>query len=153
MNKKEILALGVFLVSLFLIGMIFFLGVNDSVNIKIENGKNIATKVPANFSVLITVFLMFLTVIGTLSVSYYVSDLSRSLNLSRKQKLTAEMLEGDEKKMYFFVLERGECLQKDLVYELGFTKAKVTRVLDKLEQKKVLLRVSYGKTNKIIEKE
>jgi len=153
MNKKEYLSLGVFLVSLFLIGFVFFLGINTDVNIQIDKEKNISTKVPANFSILTTVFLMILTILATLSVSYYASDLSRNLNLNRKQKLTVNMLEGDEKRMYLFVLEKEECLQKDLVYELGFTKAKVTRVLDKLEQKKILVRISYGKTNKIIAKE
>ena len=47
------------------------------------------------------------------------------------------------------ILEKGECLQKDLIYELGFAKAKVTRVLDRLEQKKIIVRISYGKTNKV----
>lgn len=153
MNKKEGLALGIFLVSLFLIGFVVFLGVNTDVNIQFENEKIISSKVPANFSLFVTFFLMFLTVVATLSISYYVSDISKSINLSKKQKFTAQLLEGDDKKLYYFVLERGECLQKDLVYELGFTKAKVSRVLDRLEKKNILTRISYGKTNKIIVKE
>jgi len=41
------------------------------------------------------------------------------------------------------------CLQKDLVYELGISKASVTRILDKLSDKNIVERVSYGKTNKV----
>ena len=150
MNKKELLSLGVFLVSIFLIGVVFFIGIDTDVKIQIDNGKTISSKVPANFSIFTTIMLMFLSIISTLSIFYYLSDLSQNLKLSRKQKLTTQMLSGDEKKMYLFVLEKGECLQKDLVYELGFGKAKVTRILDKLEYKKILIRISYGKTNKVL---
>lgn len=153
MNKKETLALGIFLVAVFLVGFIFFLGVNTDISIQLENGKTITATTPSNFSIGATVLLMLLSIVATSAFYYFFSDISKQMSLSRKQKLTADLLSGDEKKLYFFVLEKGECLQKDLIYELKFSKAKATRILDKLEQKKVIVRISYGKTNKIVAKE
>jgi len=150
MNKKEFLSLGIFLVILFLIGMIFFVGINTDIQIQIQEGKVINSKIPASFNLSTTIFLMFLSIIGTWSFIYFISDLSKNVSSNLKQKTILKVLSGDEKKMYHFILEKGECLQKDLIYELGFGKAKVTRVLDKLDQKGAVKRISYGKTNKII---
>ena len=61
MNKKEAIALGLFLVSFFIITIVLFSGINKEVSIKLENDKIIKTAIPANFPVGITVFLMFLS--------------------------------------------------------------------------------------------
>lgn len=153
MNKKEALSLGIFLVGIFLIGFLFFSSLNTQVTIQLDSGKTITSKIPATFSLINTVFLMLLTAISTFSFVYYITDLSKKITLNKKQRLTTQMLEGDEKALYLFVLEKGECLQKDLIYELGFPKAKVTRILDRLEKKNILTRISYGKTNKVVAKE
>lgn len=61
------------------------------------------------------------------------------------------LLEGDERRLYQQILDSGgEILQKDLVLESDFNKAKVTRLLDKLEQKRLISRVRHGMTNRII---
>jgi uncharacterized membrane protein len=153
MNKKEILAVGGFFVSVLFIGYIFMSGVSSEISITLDSGKIVKSQIPATFTMTNTIGLMLFSIIGTFCLSYFMSDVSKLVNLSRKQKLTVDLLSGDEKKMYLFVLEKNECLQKDLIYELGFSKPKVTRVLDKLEQKKILVRLSYGKTNKIVVKD
>lgn len=153
MNKKEILAIGGFFVSVLFIGYIFISGISSEISITLESGKIVKSQIPATFTLINTLGLMFFSILGTFCLNYFMSDVSKLINLSRKQKLTVDLLSGDEKKMYLFVLEKVECLQKDLIYELGFSKAKVTRVLDKLERKKILVRVSYGKTNKIVVKD
>jgi predicted transcriptional regulator len=150
MNKKETISLGLFLVSILLIGFILFSGINKEVTIKMESGKTFQSEIPANFSVPITLFLMILTGIASLSFYYYISDFSKKATLTNKQRLSVDMLEGDIKKIYLHILEKDECLQKDLVYELGLPKTKVTRILDKLEEKKLIRRVSYGNTNKVV---
>lgn len=150
MNKKELFSLGLFLVSFFLMGFIIFSGLNTDVKIKLENNKVISSKVPANYGLTTTVFLMVLSAIAGASLIYYVTDMSKKLSLSRKQQMSIRMLEGDLKIMYTFILEREFCLQKDLIYELKLPKAKVTRLLDKLTQMGLVKRISYGKTNKIV---
>ena len=150
MNKKESIALGLFLVSFFLVGFVLFSGVNKDITIKLENGKTINSVVPINFSLPVTIFLMVLAGIASTSFFYYITDLSKKISLTKQQRLNVNLLEGDVKKLYLFVLEKGECLQKDLVYELGLPKAKVTRILHNLDEKGLLKRISYGKTNKIV---
>lgn len=150
MNKREIISLGLFLVTILLIGFILFSGINKEVIIKMENGKFFHSEIPANFSVPITIFLMILTGIASLSFYYYISDFSKKATLTNKQRLTINMLEGDIKKVYLHILEKEQCIQKDLVYELELPKTKVTRILDKLEEKKLIKRISYGNTNKVV---
>ncbi len=66
------------------------------------------------------------------------------------QKLAIKLLSGDERKMFRRIVEGGgEVLQKDLVAEGKFSKAKVTRLLDKLERKDLIVRSRYGSTNKV----
>jgi uncharacterized membrane protein len=50
------------------------------------------------------------------------------------------LLDGDKREM----------LQSDLHAHTGFSKAKITRILDYLELKGLIVRKSYGMTNKII---
>ena len=151
MNKKEMLALGVFLVCVFLVGFILFSGLNTDVKIVVlESGRSIKADIPPNFSLVTTVVLMVLSFLCSGAFFYFVTDLSKKVSLSRKQRLSVDMLEGDEKKLYIFILEKPGCLQKDLVYELKMPKVKVTRILDKLTSKRLVKRVSYGKTNKIV---
>jgi len=150
MNKKEVLSLGIFLASILLIGFILFSGINKEVTINLEGGKTIKSTIPANFSVPTTLFLMILSSAATLSFYYYVSDFSKKATLTKKQRLSVNMLEGDMKKIYLYILEKEECVQKDLVYDLNLSKAKVTRLLDKLQSKDLIKRISYGNSNKVV---
>lgn len=60
-------------------------------------------------------------------------------------------LEGDEHAVYKLILEEeGAVLQKALPAKAGFSKAKVSRVLDRLEQKGLVERKSYGVTNNVV---
>ena len=60
-------------------------------------------------------------------------------------------LEPDEKRVYDIITqEDGMIFQSDLVEKTGFPKARVTRVLDKLEAKKVLVRHRRGMTNAVV---
>lgn len=66
------------------------------------------------------------------------------------QKLAIRLLSGDERKMFRRIVdEGGEVLQKDLVAVGIFSKAKVTRLLDKLEGKGLVVRERYGATNRV----
>ena len=61
------------------------------------------------------------------------------------------LLEGDKRKVFNEIIEaNGEILQSDLHVQTGFSKAKITRILDYLELKGLIIRKSYGMTNKIV---
>ncbi|MCW3997040.1 MAG: hypothetical protein NWF10_00535 [Candidatus Bathyarchaeota archaeon] len=61
------------------------------------------------------------------------------------------LLDGDKRKIFNEIVEaKGEILQSDLHVVTGFSKAKITRTLDYLEIKGLVMRKSYGMTNKIV---
>ena len=65
-------------------------------------------------------------------------------------KFALRLLNGDEKRVFGEIMESVEILQKDLTIQMNFPKAKITRILDSLEKKGLVIRKRYGMTNKII---
>ncbi|MBI2140199.1 hypothetical protein HYU14_04690 [Candidatus Woesearchaeota archaeon] len=60
-------------------------------------------------------------------------------------------LDDEEKKVYHLIREKkGSVYQSELVKETGFSKVKVTRVLDKLAAKQVIDRQRRGMTNIVV---
>jgi uncharacterized membrane protein len=101
-------------------------------------------------------------VILTMSSFYllFVSSIeTRKLSPTAEKKDTSELeiafalrlLDGDKRKLFNEIVEAGgEILQSELYTQTGFSKAKITRILDYLEVKGLIIRKSYGMTNKII---
>jgi DNA-binding MarR family transcriptional regulator len=66
-------------------------------------------------------------------------------------KFALRLLDGDKRKVFGEVVEAGgEILQSELPIRTGFSKAKITRILDYLERKGLIIRKSHGMTNKVI---
>jgi hypothetical protein len=149
MEKKEIVHIIILAVALFSIAYIFFANAITDVYVTVEDGEPVAIKVTEMYSDTQVVFLMILTAIATYSFIYLYRDLSKLEDKSKKQKLAGKILEGDELKLYNTILKKKEIFQKDLVYESGYPKAKVTRLLEKLDRKDLVDRKPYGNTNKI----
>ena len=64
--------------------------------------------------------------------------------------LVLRLLTGDERTMFKAIMDTGgEALQKDLIQRTKMSNAKVSRVLEKLEQKGVVSKERHGSTNKI----
>lgn len=64
--------------------------------------------------------------------------------------LTLRLLNGDERSMFRAIMDSGgEALQKDLIPRTKMSDAKVSRVLDRLEEKGVVSKERYGMTNKV----
>ena len=60
------------------------------------------------------------------------------------------LLDEDERRMYLELRDHGgQMFQRDLVALRMFSKAKVTRVLDKLEAKGLVVREAHGMTNRV----
>jgi len=69
---------------------------------------------------------------------------------NERSGLVLRLLEGDERVMYRTILEEGgEVLQKDLMEKTKMSNAKVTRVLDRLEDKELIVRERHGMTNRV----
>lgn len=149
MNKKEIFALTIFVLSLFLVFTIIFSQVQTEIIIEIDEEERIVQQIPSNYSLLSVILIIFLSVISSLSGVYFLSDISKSYALNSRQKVQLQLLEKEEKEIYLFIIQEETVLQKDIVLELNISKVKVTRILDKLERKNLIQRLSYGNTNKI----
>ena len=66
-------------------------------------------------------------------------------------KFALRLLDGDKRKVFSEIVESGgEILQSALHAQTSFSKPKITRILDYLELKGLVVRKSYGMTNKVI---
>ena len=65
------------------------------------------------------------------------------------EKVVLEVLDPDEKKIYEIIQKEGKIKQNKLVELTGFSKAKVSRVVKKLKEKKLVNLERMGKTNLI----
>ena len=66
-------------------------------------------------------------------------------------KVNLDTLDQEEKKIYHILKDnQGSMYQSDLIKETGFSKVQMTRVLDKLEGKKICDRKRRGMTNIVI---
>ncbi len=60
------------------------------------------------------------------------------------------LLDGDERRLMRVILEsRGDVLQRDLVAATAFSDAKVSRLLDRLEERGLVVRERQGMTNRV----
>jgi uncharacterized membrane protein len=70
--------------------------------------------------------------------------------VAEESYLVLRLLSGDERTMFKAIMDSGgEALQKDLIQRTKMSNAKVSRVLEKLEQKGVVSKERYGSTNKV----
>ncbi len=64
--------------------------------------------------------------------------------------LALRLLSGDERAMFRVIMDSGgEALQKDLIVKTKMSDAKVSRVIDRLEEKGVVTKMRFGMTNKV----
>jgi uncharacterized membrane protein len=71
----------------------------------------------------------------------------------KKRKIAAAELDSDEARVVAFINEgNGSVYQSDILKKTGFSKVKVSRLLDRLEQKGLLERKRRGMTNLVVAK-
>lgn len=64
--------------------------------------------------------------------------------------LVLRLLSGDERIMYKALMDsNGEALQKDLIQRTKMSNAKVSRLLDKLVEKDIIVKERFGATNRV----
>jgi len=67
-----------------------------------------------------------------------------------REYLVLRLLTGDERAMFKAIMDSGgEALQKELILRTKMSNAKVSRLLDHLQQKGVITKERYGATNKV----
>jgi len=95
-----------------------------------------------------TFYLLFANSISNNNISIITENpISSEIDIA----FAIRLLDGDKRKIFNEIVEaKGELLQSDLHVVTGFSKAKITRILDYLEIKGLVMRKSYGMTNKIV---
>ena len=72
-----------------------------------------------------------------------------TLKETKKPKVNLSKLDKEEKQIYNIIKNHESIYQSDLTKETDFSKVKITRILDKLESKKIIERRRRGMTNVI----
>jgi len=68
----------------------------------------------------------------------------------KEQKIAKLVLNEEEQKIFDLIIERGGViLQDEIVKELDYSKAKVSKIVRKLEEKGIIRKEPYKKTNKL----
>ncbi len=74
----------------------------------------------------------------------------RKDDVMAREYLVLRLLTGDERSMFKTIMDSGgEALQKELIVRTRMSDAKVSRLLDRLEEKGVITKERHGATNKI----
>jgi hypothetical protein len=149
-RRRQIVYMIFLFISLFSISFIFFSNSITQIDVSVENGSPEYIEIPAMFSITQVIFLIILTSVSTACFILLYVDFKKTDKTKKKQRIVSNVLDGDEKILYDIIKGKNEILQKDLVYESGFSKAKVTRILIKLDNKKLIVRKPWGNTNKIL---
>ncbi|MGC8547144.1 MAG: helix-turn-helix transcriptional regulator [Thermoplasmata archaeon] len=86
-----------------------------------------------------------------LSKAKDIKDVSQSNDLYNPDQEILKYLDEGEKRVYLLLIESGgSLLQKDLVGLDDFSRATISRIIDKLEKKGIIEKIRHGSTNKII---
>jgi len=141
MNEKVILV-GIILLS-FVVGIqivSWSSALGENMTIGILKGITIAA-----FSIGIGVLIAYMFLSKQVFIAKDIND--KDVKMA-KWKSTLSALGNDEYKIYNEILDAGGSIfQTDLITRAGFSNAKVTRVLDRLEERNLLERKRYGMTN------
>ena len=91
---------------------------------------------------------LFLGIIGVIIFIKNRSVQKIALEKSKRIKNILKTIKGEEKKIYGLIESSdGVILQSDLIQETGYSKVKVSRILDKLEGKGIVERKRRGMSN------
>lgn len=70
-----------------------------------------------------------------------------------KKKINTSNLKPEEKQVLSLIQENKAIFQADLIEKTGFGKAKMTRIIDRLEGKEIVERKRRGMTNIVVLRE
>ncbi len=96
----------------------------------------------------------FIILIGLYLILFADNDLNKPLNKKsphkRKKGIYNNLNENEKLVLDKLFKSNGIIFQSSLVQKTGFTKVKITRVLDNLEKQDIIERRRHGMTNKVI---
>ena len=138
------------------------------VQLILEDGKAVPVEGASYFSLYEVLFFIITAWLGGMSFLYMImfskempgskkeeipefkKDLAGIPESNSKAMLAANLLEGDEKLLFQNILDNEKILQRDLILKTGFSEPKVSRLLDRLERRGLIMRQRDGMGNRIL---
>ncbi len=125
----------------------------------LEGGKAVPVEGASYFSWNEVLFFIIAAWLGGMSFIYIILSSIEKENKDKKEEIskvtgnvglfTADLLAGDEKVMFQNVIDKDGLLQRELILITGFSEPKVSRLLDKLEGRNLIMRQREGMGNRI----
>jgi len=130
------------------------------VQLILEDGRAVPIEEASYFSLNEVLFFIITAWLGGMSFLYIIQSpkekgtaeiVSEEIPESKNAALlAANLLEGDEKILFKEILDNDEILQRDLVLKTGFSEPKVSRLLDRLERRGLIIRRRDGMGNRVL---
>jgi uncharacterized membrane protein len=132
------------------------------VQLIMEDGKAVPVEGVSYFSLIEVLFFIITSWLGGMSFLYIILSSREKRTPDIKMEtveipeiksaalVAIDMLEGDEKILFQNVIDNDGILQRDLVVKTGFSEPKVSRLLDKLERRGLIMRQRDGMGNRIL---
>ncbi len=132
------------------------------VQLILEDGRAIPIEGASYFSLNEVLFFIIAAWLGGMSFLYIIlsskeketpevkGDVAAIIEDKNTALLAANLLDGDEKILFREILDTKEILQRELILKTGFSEPKVSRLLDKLERRGLILRQRDGMGNRIL---
>ncbi len=129
------------------------------VQLVLENGQAVPVEGALYFSLNEVLFLIVTAWFGGMSFLYIfllpngsAPALKENATAGNKSTavLAANLLDGDEKILLQKIIDNNEVQQRELIIKTGFSEPKVSRLLDKLERKGLIIRQRNGMGNRVL---
>ncbi len=124
----------------------------------LEGGKAVPVEGASYFSWTEVLFFIIAAWLGGMSFIYIILSSIEKESQNKKKEVSkkdgtvvpiANHLAGDEKIMFQNVINNDGLLQRELIVKTGFSEPKVSRLLDKLEGRDLIIRQREGMANRI----
>ncbi len=130
------------------------------VQLILENGQAVPIEGVSYFSLNEVLFLIITAWFGGMSFIYIFLFSKESEAPAVKENtaadnksaavLAANLLDGDEKILLQKIIDNNEIPQRELILKTGFSEPKVSRLLDKLERRGLIIRQRNGMGNRVL---
>lgn len=132
------------------------------VQLVLEDGRVVPVEGVSYFSLSDVLFFVITAWLGGMSFLYIIlyskeketQDVKKEVAEIQENKsialLAADLLEGDEKILFQKIIENDGIMQRELVIRTGFSEPKVSRLLDRIERRGLIVRQRDGMGNRVL---
>jgi len=128
----------------------------------LEDGRAVPVEEASYFSLNEVLFFIITAWLGGMSFLYIIlsskeketpelkGDIAGLPEIKSTAILAANILEGDEKILFQKIIDNDGILQRELVLKTGFSEPKVSRLLDRIERRGLIVRQRDGMGNRVL---